>query len=157
MNHTFKSLQTYSVNMLDPIHWSFGYSRLWPAYSQNRARLNKLEEGHDHVVQNQPRSDLDGLVRFWPNTSCPEASQCARITRPRFWQNAASPLPVSHFHSFVFFRRQPRSYCAKPAWIGFGSGCVRFWPNGSGLQASQSARIIGPVSAQPFRANLDQM
>ena len=26
-------------------------------------------EGLDHIVQNRPGSDLDGLVRFWPNAS----------------------------------------------------------------------------------------
>ena len=27
------------------------------------------KEGRDHIVQNRPRSDLDGLVRVWPNAS----------------------------------------------------------------------------------------
>ena len=29
-------------------------------------------EGQDHIVQNRPGSDLDGLVRFWPNASGPK-------------------------------------------------------------------------------------
>ena len=44
-----------------------------------------------------------------------------------------------------------------PAGIRFSSGrdCVRFWPNGSGPEASQCARIIRPASGQCFQA--DQM
>ena len=38
------------------------------------------------IVQNRPGSDLDGLVRVWPNASCLEASQCAGIIGPGFWQ-----------------------------------------------------------------------
>ena len=38
----------------------------------------------DNIVQNQPGSDLvlADCVRFWPNGSSPDASQCARIIRP---------------------------------------------------------------------------
>ena len=53
------------------------------------------KEGMDHIVQNRPRSDLDGLVRVWPNASGLEASWCARIIWPGFWQDASAPLPVS--------------------------------------------------------------
>ena len=86
------------------------------------------KEGLDHVVQNQPGSNLDGLVRFWPNTSGPEASQCARIVRPGFWQSATSRFPVSHFQIRLrsstdgldhIVQNQARSWC----WLtvsGFG-------------------------------------
>ena len=37
---------------------------------------------HGHIVHNRPGSDLDGLVRVWPNTSGPEASLCAGIIGP---------------------------------------------------------------------------
>ena len=40
------------------------------------------KEGPNHIVQDWPRSDPDGLVRFWPNTSGPVASQCARNIVP---------------------------------------------------------------------------
>ena len=53
--------------------------------------------GIDYIVQNRPGSDLDGLVRLWPNTSGLEASRCARIIGPGFWQGATGLLPVSHF------------------------------------------------------------
>ena len=67
-------------------------------------RLSK--EGMDHTVQNQPRSDLDGLVRVWPNASGLEASRCsAGIIWPGFWQDATSPLLSAD--SVPFFHRRP--------------------------------------------------
>ena len=42
---------------------------------------------------------MDGLVRVWPNASGLEASWCARIIWPGFWQDATGPLPVSHFET----------------------------------------------------------
>ena len=39
--------------------------------------FSSSKEGMDHTVQNQPGSNLDGLVRFWPKAPCPEASRCA--------------------------------------------------------------------------------
>ena len=64
-------------------------------------QLHFSKEGMDHIVQNRPGSDLDGLVRVWPNASGLEAkaSSCAGITRPGFWQDATSLLPVSHFQT----------------------------------------------------------
>ena len=55
------------------------------------------KEGMDHIVQNRPGSDLDGLVRVWPNAPGLEASWCAGIIWPGFWQDAPGPLPVSDF------------------------------------------------------------
>ena len=49
------------------------------------------------AVQNRPGSDLNGLVRVWPNTSGPEASWSAGIIGPGFWQDATGLLPVSDF------------------------------------------------------------
>ena len=79
--------KTGPVNMLDLIQTCFGYSQLWPlqpAYSQKQARSWFVyawsnfphpiqfcfsKEGMDHSVQNRPWSDMDGLVRVWPNAS----------------------------------------------------------------------------------------
>ena len=55
------------------------------------------KEGLDHIVRKRPGSDLDGLIRFWPNASGPEASRCARIIGPCVWQNATSLPPGYHF------------------------------------------------------------
>ena len=72
-------------------------------------QLRFYKEGMDHIVQNRPGSDLGGLVRVWPNTSGLEASWCAGITGPCFWQDATVPLPVLFrlLDSVAFFHRRP--------------------------------------------------
>ena len=74
------------VNMPDPIWKHFGCSQLWPESGQiiyagsdflHPVWFLSSKEGPDHTVQNWPRSDLDGLFRFWLNASGPEASGCA--------------------------------------------------------------------------------
>ena len=81
-----------------------------------------FKEDVDHIVQNRPRSDLDGLVRIWPNTSGLEASQYARIIQPNFWQHTTSPLPVSNFQTQLHSSTDVLDHCAKPAQIWFSSG-----------------------------------
>ena len=118
-------------------------------------RFRFSKEGLGHIVQNRTGSDLDVLVRFWPNASCPEASRCARIIGA--WFLAERNQPVTNFplsDSVAFFHRRPGGYCAKPARIRLVlADCVRFWPKGSG----QCARITRPVSGQSYRADLDRM
>ena len=114
-------------------------------------------EGLDHIVQNQPRSALDGLVRFWPNASGPEASRCAKTIWPSFWQNATRPLPVSHFQTWLHSSTDGLDHIVQNQ---AGSNlvladCVRFWLNGSGPEASWCARIIRPTSGQCFQADPD--
>ena len=113
----------------------------------------------DHIVQNRPGSDLGGLVRVWPNASGLEASCCAGIIRPGFWQDATGPLPVSHFQTRFrsstdvpdnIVQNQPRSSLVL-------ADRVRFWPDGSGPEASRCARIIRPASGQCFPADTDRM
>ena len=112
-----------------------------------------------NIVQNQPGSDLGGLVRVWPNASGLEASRCAGITGPGFWLDATGPLPVSHFQTRFrsstdvpdnIVQNQPGSDLVLP-------DCVRFWPNGSGPEASRCARIIRPASGHCFRADPDRI
>ena len=62
------------------------------------------KEGKDHTAQNQRGSDLDGLVRVWPNTSGLEARRCAGISGTGFWQDATT-FPLSD--SVPFFHRRP--------------------------------------------------
>ena len=45
-------------------------------------QLRFSKEGMDHIVQNRLESDLNGLVRVWPNTSGLEASWCAGSSGP---------------------------------------------------------------------------
>ena len=113
------------------------------------------KEGMNHIVQNRPGSDLDGLVRVWPNASGLEASRCAGIIGPGFWQDATRPLPVSHFQTrFRTFTDVPDNQPGSDLVL---ADCVRFWPNGSGPEASQCARIIRPASGQCFPADPDRM
>ena len=117
------------------------------------------KEGMDHTAQNRSGSDLDVLVRVWPNTSGLEASRCTGIIGPGFWQDATGPLPVSHFQTQFpssigvpdnIVQNQPGSDLVL-------ADCVRFWPNGSGPEASRCARIIRPTSGQCFPADPDRM
>ena len=148
----------YPVNMPDPtgsllVTASYGH------YGQRAARIGPdsicrirlpasvkapffffffFKEGMDHIVQNRPVSDLDGLVRIWPNASGLGTSWCAGIISPGFWQDATGPLPVSHFETRFrssadipdnIKQNQPGSDLVL-------ANCVRFWPNGSGPEAS---------------------
>ena len=117
------------------------------------------KEGMDHIAQNQPGSDLYGLVRVWPNASGLEASRCAGITWPGFWQDATGPLPVSHFQTgFRSFTDVPNNTEQnQPGSDLVLADCVRFWPNGSGPEVSQCTRIIRPASGQRFPADPDRM
>ena len=60
-----------------------------------------FKEGMDHTVKNRPDLIFDGLVRVWLNASGLEASWCAGIIGPRFWQDATGPLPVFRFQTRV--------------------------------------------------------
>ena len=84
---------------------------------------------------------------------------CAEIIRPSFWQDATSPLPVSHFQTWFHSstdvpdnteQNQPRSSLVL-------ADCVRFWPNRSGPEASWWAKIIRHASGQCFPADPDWM
>ena len=116
-------------------------------------------KGMDHTLQNWPGSDLDGLVRVWPNASGQVASRCAGIIEPGFWQDAPNPLPVSHFQARLhpstdvpgtIVQNQPGSNLVL-------ADCVRFWPNRFSLEASQCAIIIQPASGQRFQAGLNRI
>ena len=94
---------------------------------------------------------------FWPNGSGLEASWGARIIGPGFWQGATGPLPVCHFQTQLqsstdvpdhIVQNQPGSDLVL-------SDCARFWPNGSGPEASRCAGIIRPASGQSFPADPD--
>ena len=116
-------------------------------------------EGMDHTVQNRPGSDLDGLVRVWPNASDLEASWCAGIIWTGFWQDATGPLPVSDFWTRF---RSSTDVPGNTVQNQSGSDlvladCVGFWPNGSSPKASRCARIIRPASGQCFPPDPDWM
>ena len=111
------------------------------------------------LCKNRPRSDQDDLVGVLPNASGLEASWCAGIIGPGFWQYTTGPLPVSHFQTQFrsstdvpdnIVQNQPGSDLVL-------ADCVRFWPNGFGPEASRCARIIRPASGQCFPADPDRM
>ena len=94
------------------------HGQLWPlrpVCSQNRAglcmsdptfRFRSSKDRPYHIVQNRPGSDLDGLVRVWPNGSGVPESGSKPVCRNhgvRFWQNSTNPLPVSHFQTRLRF------------------------------------------------------
>ena len=110
-------------------------------------------------MQNRPGSDLDGLVRVWPNASGLEASRCAGITGPGFWQHATGPLPVSYFQTrFRSSTDVPDNIVQnQPGSCLVLADCVRFWPHGSGPEATRCARIIRPASGQCFHPDPDRM
>ena len=158
--------------MPGPTRTRFCCGQLWPlrpTRSQNRAgkympdptsRIRFISvfpiEGVDHIVQNRPGSDL---VRVWLNTSGLEASQCAGIIWPGFWQDASGPLPVSHFQTrFRSSTDVPDNTVQNQPGSDFVlADCVRFWPDGSGPETSRCARVIRPASGQCFPADPDRM
>ena len=138
------------VNMPDSIRKHFGYRQLWPlqpAGSQIQAGSYIYNKLLIIICQIQlPASNLDLFFHRRPGSYCTKLAQ--------IWSGWPGLLLL--LDSTAFFHIQPGSYSAKPAQIQFGSAdCVRFWPKVSGLEASQSARIIGLASGQWFRANLE--
>ena len=76
-----------------------------------------------------------------------EASKCAGIISPGFWQGATSPPPVSYFQTQLHFstdvpdhtvQNQPKSNLVLVT--------VCFWPSRPGMETSWCARIIQPAS-----------
>ena len=110
-----------------------------------------------HTVQNRPSSYLEGLVRVWPNRSGPEASRCAGIIWPGFWQDATGPLPVSQTRSPSSTDVADNITQNQPGSDLVLADCARFKPNRSGPEASRCARNIRPASGQCFSADPDRM
>ena len=114
----------------------------------------------DHIVQNRPGTDLDGLLRVWPNTSGLEASRCAGTIWPGLWQDATGPLPVSHFQTRFrsstdvpdnSVKNQPESDLVL-------ADCVRFWQTDPVRKQAGVQQSSGPLLAnasQPFRTGCD--
>ena len=68
------------------------------SYFSHAILSRSSKEGLDHTVPHRPGSHLDGLLRFWPNASGPEASRCARIIGP-----SSGRRQTAHYH-FPTFR-----------------------------------------------------
>ena len=104
-------------------------------------QLHFSKEGMDHIVQNWLRSDLDGVVRFWPTAF---GLLLAHYQFPTFRLGSSADVLENTVQN------QPGSNLV-PA------DCVRFWPNGSGPEASPVCQIIQPASGQCFPADPDRM
>ena len=118
-----------------------------------------FKEGLDILCKTNPA--LIWMARsVLPSASGPEASQCARIIGPGFWQSATSPLPVRTFRLGCVHPEMACIILCKtrldPIWFWL-TVSARFGPYGSGLKASQCARIIWPTSGQCFLADSDRM
>ena len=111
------------------------------------------------MCNTDPDLIFDGLVRVWLNASGLEASWCAGIIGPGFWQDATGPLSVSHFQTrFRSSTDVPDNIVQNQPGSGLVlADCIRFWPNGSGPEASRCARIIRPASGQRFHPDSDRM
>ena len=161
--------------MPDLVRKRFGYGQLWPlwpACSQigpdrvyarsdflHSIQFHSRKEGPDHTVQNRPRSDLDGLVRFGPNGSGPETSWCARITGPSSGRMQLARYQFPTFRLGRILPQMPQTILCptSPDPVWFRLTASGLGPNGSGPEASRCARITGPASGQRFPANPDRM
>ena len=116
------------------------------------------KEGMGHAMQNQPRSDQDGLAMIWLHSSGLKASWCAGIIRPSFWQDATCLLPVSHFQTRLCFSTHVPDTVQNQLGADLVlADCARLGPNGFDLEERQCARIIRPASGQGFPTDLAQM
>ena len=118
-------------------------------------RFHFSKEGLDRIVQNRPGSDLDDLVRVWPNASGQETSWCAGIIGTGFWQNATGPLPVSHFQTW--FRSSidvPDNIVQNQSGSDLVlADCARFWSESSRQQESSGPLLAG--ASQPIRTGCE--
>ena len=119
------------------------------------------KEGVNHIV-----TKSTWIPSGWPGQGLAkhiwsglEESRCTGIIRPGFWQDATGLLPVSHFQTrFRSSTDVPDNTVQnQPGSDLVLADCVRFWPNGSGPEASQCARIIRPGSGQCLPADPDRM
>ena len=164
------------VDMLDPIRKRFVYGLLWPlwpACGQNRAgsympdptsriRFSSVfpKKAWITLCKTDPDPIWICLVRVWPNVSGLKASRFAGIIWSGFRQDATvSPLPVSHFQTrFHSSTDVPDTNVQNQHGSDLVlADCVRFWPNGSGPEASQCARITRSASGQRFPADQDRI
>ena len=108
----------------------------------------------DHLARFLARDHLarflarDHLARFLAR------DHLARFLAGR--NRAATSFPL--LDSVLVFHRRPEYYYTnRPGSDLILADCTRFWPNGSGPEESQCARIIRPASGQCFPADPDRM
>ena len=163
--------------MLDPIRKRFGYGQLWPlrpACSQNQARIGTdricrirlpasvlipfFQKRHGSYCAKPTRIQSEWSSQGLAKHSCSGSKPMCRNYRTLFLagrNRPATSFPLSDFRSSIdvpdnIVQNQPGSELVL-------ADCVRFWPNGSGPEASRCARIIRPASGQCFPADPDRM
>ena len=115
--------------------WNQNQARLYMPDPTSRIRFCSVLPNKAQItitLQNRPGSNLDGLVKVWPNTSGPEASQCARIIRPGSGRMQAAHHQFPTFRLGCVFPQMAQIILCKtsPDLIWFWL-TGRFWPQGS--------------------------
>ena len=148
--------------MPDPVWKHFGYGRLWPLCSKNRAGSwsNFLHLIQFHFFPKKAwlilcKTDAELIWMSWSGFGQTHLIwKQAGVQEPLVPNSGRTPLS----DLVTFFHRRPESHCAKPAGSNLVlADCIRFWPNGSGPETNWPPTIIGPASGLRFPANLDQM
>ena len=153
-----------------------GYGQLWPlrpACSRNRPGSympvppSRIRFGSFFFFQGRHGSHCTKWTRIWSGWSgqglathiWSRSKLVCRIIGPGFWQDATVPLPVSYFQTrFRSSTDVPDNTVQNQPGSGLVlTDCVRFWPNGSGPEASRCARVVRPASDQFFPADPDRM
>ena len=109
-------------------------------------------------MQNQPRPNLDGLFRFWPNASASEASQRPRIIGPSSGRTPPSHYEVPIFKlSCILTQMAWTALCiTSPDQIRLRLTAPGFGQTDPVWKQAGCAITAGPTSGQCFRANLDR-
>ena len=98
-------------------------------------------------MQNQPGCDLDGMVRFWPNTRFGSKPVC-KNNQAWFWQNASSPLQLLTFKFNSVLPQTAQIILCKTS-----LGLILFWLSGFGQIDLVRKQASVPESSGPHLAN----
>ena len=106
--------------------------------SHFQTQLHSSTDGPVHIVQSQPGSSLVLATCIWSGSKL-----VCKNHQARFWQNATSPLPVFHLQTQLHSSTDGLGYIvqSQPGSSLVPADCVKFWPNGSGLETGRYARI----------------
>ena len=159
-------LRAYPVNMPDPIRKHFGYGQLWPLWPAchmpdptSRIHFSSIFPKKARIILCKTDPVLIWMVWSGFGQTCLVWKQAGGqeslgLVSGRM-QSAHYQFPTfqTWFHSSTHIQdnivqNQPGSNLVL-------ADCVRFWPNGSGPEVRQCAKIIQPTSGQCLPADLD--
>ena len=147
------------VNMLDPIWKCFGYGPLAARIRLDRICWIRFSRFFSVLVfqrRHGPYCAKPSQIRSgWPGQglaklSWSESKPVCRNHWAQFLAGCNWPATSFPFSDSVALQNQPESDLVL-------ADCARFWPNGSGPEASQRTGTIRPASGQYFPADLAQM